>query len=112
MIPFPTHELHLNRVPDSLTRALVYPREDDSVQPQPRRFDSPGRSPRRPTPSHPPIKKKQLSTTSIPELLDDGFGPNQDLGSALQDLDLRMSPARLVTRRRRPWSPGVKMENS
>jgi small-conductance mechanosensitive channel len=48
VIPFPTHELHLNGVPDSLTRALVYPREDDSVQPQPRRFDSPGRTPRPP----------------------------------------------------------------
>ena len=47
VIPFPTHELHLNRAPASLTRALLHARSDDTVHQQPR-FDSPGRIP--PTP--------------------------------------------------------------
>jgi small-conductance mechanosensitive channel len=45
VIPFPTHELHLNRVPTELTRALVHPGLDDSLHAQPLRFDTPGRTP-------------------------------------------------------------------
>jgi small-conductance mechanosensitive channel len=45
VMPFPTHELHLNRVPADFTRALVHARTDDSLQPQPHRFDSPSRIP-------------------------------------------------------------------
>jgi small-conductance mechanosensitive channel len=42
VIPYPTHELHVNRVPDSLARALETARAD--VIP-PHRFDQPSRTP-------------------------------------------------------------------
>jgi potassium efflux system protein len=47
VIPFPTHELHLNRVPPDLTRALEVAR-DDPLQAQPRRFDPGSRTPQGP----------------------------------------------------------------
>ena len=46
VIPFPTQELHLNRVPADLTRALLSSRDDDALSaPQPHRFDPAGRIP-------------------------------------------------------------------
>ncbi len=45
VMPFPTHELHVNRVPADLTRALVYRRDDDQRETPPHRFDPPGRVP-------------------------------------------------------------------
>jgi small-conductance mechanosensitive channel len=45
VIPYPTHELHLNRVPEGLTRALETARADATP---PHRFDQPSRTP--PTP--------------------------------------------------------------
>jgi small-conductance mechanosensitive channel len=46
VIPFPTQELHLNRVPGELTRALLGPRDEDgpSAQ-QPHRYDTATRIP-------------------------------------------------------------------
>ena len=44
VIPFPTHELHLNRVPADLTRALETTR-DDPLQVQARRYDAASRIP-------------------------------------------------------------------
>jgi small-conductance mechanosensitive channel len=48
VMPFPTHELHVNRVPGELTRALAYQRSDDSPLSESHRVDSPSRIP--PTP--------------------------------------------------------------
>ena len=46
VIPFPTQELHLNRVPSDLTRALLSSRDDDGLSaPQPHRYDMAGRVP-------------------------------------------------------------------
>jgi len=47
VIPFPTHELHLNRVPPDLTRALESTR-DDPLSAQANRYDPPSRTPRAP----------------------------------------------------------------
>jgi potassium efflux system protein len=47
VIPFPTHDLHLNRVPPDLTRALESSR-DEPVPVQPHRFDLAARTPRPP----------------------------------------------------------------
>ncbi|MFI5459749.1 MAG: mechanosensitive ion channel domain-containing protein [Isosphaerales bacterium] len=47
VIPFPTHELHLNRVPPDLTRALETTR-DDVLQVETHRYDPPSRTPRAP----------------------------------------------------------------
>jgi small-conductance mechanosensitive channel len=46
VIPFPTQELHLNRVPVDLTRALLSARDDDGLSaPQPHRYDTATRIP-------------------------------------------------------------------
>jgi potassium efflux system protein len=46
VIPFPIQELHLNRVPVDLTRALLNSRDDDALSvPQPYRFDPASRTP-------------------------------------------------------------------
>jgi small-conductance mechanosensitive channel len=60
VMPFPTHELHVNRVPADLTCALVYRRSDDPLQPQPHRFDSPGRVP---PPPHSAVMSEQEEAT-------------------------------------------------
>ncbi len=60
VMPFPTHELHVNRVPADLTRALVYRRGEDSTQSQPHRFDSPGRVP---PPPHSAVMSEQEEAT-------------------------------------------------
>ncbi len=44
VMPYPTHELHVNHVPADLTRALVS-RHDDPRETSPHRFDPPGRVP-------------------------------------------------------------------
>ena len=46
VIPYPTQELHLNRVPVDLTRALLSSRDDDAVPSSPpHRYDLPERIP-------------------------------------------------------------------
>ncbi len=45
VMPFPTHELHVNRVPDEFTRALAYQRSDGSPLSESHRVDSPSRIP-------------------------------------------------------------------
>jgi small-conductance mechanosensitive channel len=60
VMPFPTHELHLNRVPADLTRALIHPGSDDLLQPQPHRFDSPSRIPPAP---HAAVTAEQEAAT-------------------------------------------------
>ena len=58
VIPFPTQELHLNRVPADLTRALVSSRDADPLSSQqPHRFDPASRIP-------PPPHSSQVSEPS------------------------------------------------
>ena len=58
VIPFPTHELHLNRVPADLTRALVSDHEDDGLSSEkPHRFDPAGRTP--PAPHSPAVAEQK-----------------------------------------------------
>lgn len=49
VIPFPTHELHLNRISPDFTKALKHARDDEAFSaPQPHRFDPAGRTPPQP----------------------------------------------------------------
>ncbi len=66
VIPFPTHELHLNRVPPDLTRALESTRPDEGVSALPVRFDQPARTPpaphNSPSGAHPATADEQRSS--------------------------------------------------
>jgi len=60
VIPFPTHELHLNRVPTDLNRALETTR-DEPLPAQARRFDSATRTP---PPPHAPAATPDRAETA------------------------------------------------
>ncbi len=66
VIPFPTHELHLNRVPTDLTRALETTR-DDTLPEKARRYDSPTRTP---PPPHAPAALAAPAETARPDSAD------------------------------------------
>jgi small-conductance mechanosensitive channel len=65
VMPFPTHELHVNRNPADLTRALVYRPDDHSREAQPHRFNPPGRVP---PPHHASVMTEQQKP--VPDRLD------------------------------------------